>query len=122
MRIFALAIAALAASVRLSATTSSAAVDIRDFHGQAKLVLNASATEAADNTADVKLQHCDTAGGAYTDAGVAFAQVTNASASFQVVDLNVDRLKRYVKVVSTLAGTAPKVTLGVEIIGQKQNG
>lgn len=121
MRIFSAAIAVLKPSARITASNTGAAIDIADFHGQAKLVLNSSVTEAADNTSTVKLTHCDTSGGAYTDAGVQFAAVTNAANGFQVIDLNVDRLKKFVKVVNTLAGTTPAVTAGVELIGQKQS-
>lgn len=109
----------LATAERLAATTTSAAVDVSDFTGNAKLVLNSSATEAADNTLDVKLTHCDTSGGSYTDAGIAFTQVTNAGASFQTIDFSVDGLKKYVKVVSTLGGTTPKVTRSVSLIANK---
>lgn len=109
----------LAAAARLTATTTSAAVDVSDFTGNAKLVLNSSATEAADNTLDVKLTHCDTSGGTYTDAGVAFTQVVNSAASFQSLDFSVDGLKKYVKVVSTLGGTTPAVTRSVSLIANK---
>lgn len=111
----------LATAARLTATTTSAAVEVSDYTGMAKLVLNASATEAADNTLDVKLQHSrdDGATDPYTDAGVAFAQVTNAGASHQTIDFSVDGLKKYVKVVSTLGGTTPAVTRSVELIANK---
>lgn len=115
-----LTVISLAEAARLSTTTTtSSAVDISDFTGNAKLVLNASATEAADNTLDVKLTHCATSGGTYTDAGVSFTQVTNAEASFQVLDFSVDGLKKFVKVVSTLAGTSPKATRAVSLVGNK---
>lgn len=109
----------LAAAERLSATTTSPAVDLSDYTGLAALVLNSSATEAADNTMDVKLTHCDTSGGSYVDAGIAFTQVTNAAASFQTKTFSVDGLKRYVKVVSTLGGTTPKCTRSVSLVGNK---
>lgn len=114
-----LAVVSLATAAELSATTTSDAVEISDFTGPAKLVLNAGATAAAGNTLDVKITHSDTLGGAYTDAGIAFAQVTNAGASFQVIDLSIDGLKKYIKVVSTLGGTTPKAARSVELFGQK---
>jgi hypothetical protein len=82
------------------------------------LVLNSSATEAADNTADVKITHCDTEDGTYTDSGVAFAQVTNAAASHQVLHVSADQFKKYVKVVTDLGGTTPAVTNSVELIAK----
>jgi hypothetical protein len=113
---------ALKASARITADNTSAAVDVSDFQGVCQVILNSSATEAADNTSDVKLTHCDTSGGTYTDvAGGAFAQVTNAGASLQVLTLNADNLKQYVKVFNDLGGTTPAVTAGVLLIGTKQS-
>lgn len=113
-----LAIVSLAPAASLTATATSNAVDISDFTGAAKLVLDASAMGGTSPTMDVKLQHCDTQGGTYTDAGIAFTQVT-AAASFQVLDFAVDGLKKYVKVVSTLGGTSPTVARSVQLIGNK---
>ena len=112
-------IISLAAAARLSATTTSNAVDVSDFTGDAFLVLNSSATEGAGQTSDVKITHCDTAGGTYVDAGIAFTQVTNAAASFQTQKFSVDGLKKFVKVVTTLAGTTPFVTRSVELVANK---
>lgn len=117
-----LAKAALGVAKRITATNTGAAVDVSDFTGNCAFILNSSATEAADNTATVKLTHCDTEGGVYTDTGIAFAAVTNAAASHQELLRSVDGLKKYVKVVNTLAGTSPAVTFSVEIIGKKANG
>lgn len=112
---------ALKAASRITATNLSAAIDTADFQGICKVILNSSATEAADNTADVKLQHSDTSGGTYTDVtGGAFARVTNAAASHQEITLNADSFKRYVKVSSILGGTTPAVTNAVSIVGKKQ--
>lgn len=113
--------AALHHSSRITDDNTSGATDISSFHGQGKLYLSSSATEAADNTSDVKITHSDTEGGVYTDAGVAFAQVTNAGVSFQTIDLNVDRFKRWVKVVNDLGGTTPAVTYSVTLVAKKQS-
>ncbi len=112
----------LKASAAITATDTGSAVDISDYTGEALVILNSSATGGADETSNVKLTHCDTEGGSYTDAGVAFTEVTNAAASYQVKRISVDGLKKYVKVVNTLAGTTPAVTFGVEIIGRKAQG
>lgn len=113
---------ALKAASRLAADNTSAAVDVSAFQGMCKVILNSSATEAADNTADVKLTHCETSGGTYEDVpNGAFAQVTNAAASHQELLLNADVLKKYVKVVSDLGGTTPAVTNAVMLVGKKQS-
>lgn len=109
----------LAVAARLSATTTSAAVDISDFTGLATLIMDSSATEGASHTSDVKITHCDTSGGTYIDADIAFDQVTNAAASFQTKTFSVDGLKKFVKVVTTLAGSSPFVTRSVTLAGNK---
>jgi len=109
---------ALAAAARITATGNGSAVDVRPYKGHALLVLNSSATEASDNTLNVKVQHSADGSTGWTDTGVAFAQVGNAAASAQVVEVNVDRFKRYIRVVSTLAGTTPAATRSVELIAQ----
>lgn len=111
---------ALAPPAALTATTTGSAIDVSGFHGLCDMVLNSAATGGAGMTSDVKLTHCDTSGGTYTDVtNGAFAQVTNAAASCQTLILNADSLKKYVKVVHTLAGTNPTVTSGVTISGKK---
>jgi protein-disulfide isomerase len=113
-----LLILALAAAQRITASTPSAGVDISNVAGNAYLVLNASATEGATQTADFKLQHCDTQGGTYTDTGITFTQVTNAAPSMQKVLANTDGLKKFVRVMPTLGGTSPAVTYSLQVIGK----
>jgi hypothetical protein len=111
--------AALAPSKRITASDTSAAIDLSAYTGEVLLTLNASAPEGAAQTSDVKLTHCDTVGGTYTDSGIAFDQITTAGgASFQSKLRNVDGLKQFVKVVNTLGGTSPAITFGVTITGK----
>lgn len=102
-----------------TATATSAAVDVSDYTGNAKLVLDAAVPDTGQ-TLDVKLQHSDVSGSGYADAGFAFAQVTKAGgASYQVLDISVDGLKKYVKVVSTIAGAATALPHQVTLVGNK---
>ncbi|MDM5178510.1 hypothetical protein PO883_15030 [Massilia sp. DJPM01] len=118
-----LAALVLAASKRVTATDIGAAVDLSDMTGACRFLLNSSALEGAAQTSDVKLQHSDTAGGTYTDTGIAFAQITTAGgASAQDLLRSVDGLKRFVKVVNTLGGASPAVTFGLTVLGKKANG
>lgn len=103
----------------ISATDTGDAIDVSDFTGNALLVLNSSATGGAGQTSNVKLTHCDTAAGVFSDAGIAFDQVANAAASFQSKVISSDGLKKFVKVVNTLAGAGAAVTAGVQLIGKK---
>lgn len=96
-------------------TTTGGAVNVRDLKGKGKIVLAASAAAAGtDPTLTVKLTHCATSGGTYTDvAGGAFAVVTDA-ASVQTIGLDLDSLHEFVKVVATLGGTdTPTFSLAV---------
>lgn len=110
---------ALARAAAPTASVNSTGVDLSDYTGNAKVVLDA-AQPAAGQTLDVKLQHSDTLGGTYTDTGVAFAQVTNAGgASYQVLDVSVDQFKKFVRVVSTIAGGATALPHQVTLVGGK---
>ena len=110
---------ALRASAALTATDNGAAVDVSKFTGNGYVVLNSSATGGAGQTSDVKIQHSDDGATNWTDTGVAFAQVTNAAASFQALYVPLDQFKKFVRVVNTLAGTTPTVTAGVTMIGDQ---
>jgi hypothetical protein len=115
-----LSMVALKASARITADNNGAGVDVSEFQGIVQVILNSSATEAADNTSDVKLQH-SADNSAWSDVtGGAFAQVVNAAASVQVLTLNADNFKKYVRVVNDLGGTTPAVTAGVMLQGIKQ--
>lgn len=107
----------LAAAATITENTNGSAVDLRPYDGDVKLVLNASATGGADETLDVKIQHSSD-NSSWSDAGVAFAQVTNAAASFQVLNVTAEQFKRYIRAVDTVAGTTPTVTRSVELVGR----
>ena len=113
---------ALAVAVRLAATnTGTAGVDVSGYSGDARLVLNSSAGEGVGHTMTTKLQH--SADNGATDAwadvpGLAFAQVTNAAASQQTIDFNVDKCKRWVRVVDTLGGSSPYFTRAVSLLAK----
>lgn len=113
-------------AVRPSATITASeagttAVDVSDFQGLAKLSLNSSVVNAG--TSAVKLQ--DSADGATGWADVpnaAFANVTTVAATGQQeIMLNADRLKRFVRIVNTLAGGANAQAYGVQLVGVKQS-
>ena len=110
------------AAASFAASTNGAGVDLVEYTGMTKFVLNSGqATGNANATADIKLQHSDTSGGTYTDVpNGAFTQVTNAGASHQELMINVDQVKRWVRAVVTLGGTTPAVVAGVSMFGKKQ--
>jgi hypothetical protein len=114
----ALSLVSLAVALRVTADANRASVDVKPFSGECVLCLDSSATEAADNTLNVKVQHSDD-NVTFVDSGVAFAQVTNAGASFQQIRMNVDKFKRYIRVVDDVAGTSPAVTRSVTMLAKR---
>lgn len=114
-----LTVLSLAAAASINATTNSTGVDVSDFTGPGKLVLNAAALTGTTPTLDVKIQHSDTLGGTYTDTGVSFTQVTGAGALFEVKDVAMDQFKPFIRVVSTLGGTTPVSVRSVTLVGIK---
>ncbi len=111
-------VTALAAVLALTATGNGAAVDVGAYHGMALLHLNAGAGNAGTTT--TKLQHSDDGATNWTDVtGAAFAAVGTV-ASEQTLKINADRLKKFVRVVDTLAGGANAISRSVTLVGKKQ--
>jgi len=112
------------AAVRTSTVTGSA-VDTRALDGVCQIVLMSSAATAGTSpTLNVKLTHCATSGGSYTDVtGATFAQVTNAADSTQMIAVKAGELERYVKAVGTIGGTStPTFGFGVALVGMNHAG
>lgn len=110
---------ALAVSASITASGNGSAVNVQDFHGLAKLVLNSGVTNAGTNT--IKLQHSDDGSTNWTDTGDTFAAVTTVAATGQQeLMVNCDKYKKFVRVVDTLAGGATAVVRGVSLVGSKQ--
>lgn len=118
--LFNLVTLALFASARVTASTNGAGVDVGNLQGKALVTLNHSAMEGAAQTSDVKLQHSDD-NATWSDTGYAFGQVTTAGgAKLQTLLVDADRFKKYVRVVSTLAGAGVACTYGVTIANYPQ--
>jgi hypothetical protein len=85
------------------ATTNIA--DLRDFDGDIQIILDSGAA-AASGTMTAKIQHSDTTtSGDFSDVtGGGFTAVAQA-ASKQVMTLNRDNLKRYIRLVGTIAAS-----------------
>ena len=109
----------LAAAARRTSTLTGTGIDVLAYEGVALVVLNASAGTGTNPTLDVKLQHSDN-DSTYADVtGGTFTQVTDVagSAGVQVKRINVSDLKRYVRVIGTIAGTTPSFDFAVEFVG-----
>lgn len=115
----------VANAVRTSTLTPSNGVDIRQYDGPAHLILQSSAATAGTNpTLNVKLQHSDTINANFDDvSGVAFAQVTDAADTTQMLTVQTSALRRYVRCVGTIAGTnTPTFGFGVSMVACRHSG
>jgi hypothetical protein len=107
----------------VTASGSSAAIDLADLaDGTLIATLNAAAATAGTNpTLDVKITHCDTSGGTYTDAGIAFTQVTTSD-SHQHKLFKKEDVKQFIKFDWTIGGTSsPSFPAAMELIGLERD-
>lgn len=105
----------------VTATGGLAAVSLAEFHGRAKLILMHSATGAAGETIDVKVQH-RTGADAWADVpGATFAQLTNAGGGTKEIEIDADGLKSDVRLYATCSVNAD-ATLAAVLVGRKQYG
>lgn len=112
----------LAAAARRTSTLTGTGIDVLDYEGVGLVVLNASAGTGTSPTLDVKLQHSDDNSTFADVTGAVFTQVTDVAgtAGVRVLKINVPDLKRYLRVVGTIAGTTPSFDFGVEFVGIKK--
>lgn len=110
----------VAANAKVTAGANGAAVDVSGFMGDAKIVLDSTAGLGTTPTLDVKLQHSDDNITFVDVLGGAFTQVTDAGASYQVIMLSADGLKKWLRSVDAVTGTGPEFSRAVSLIGVKQ--
>jgi hypothetical protein len=112
----------LAAAARRTSTLTGTGIDALHYEGVTLVVLNASAGTGTTPTLDVKLQHSDDNSTFADVTGAAFTQVTSdaGTAGVQVMRVNVSDLRRYLRVIGTIAGTTPSFDFGVEFVGIKK--
>lgn len=112
----------LAPAARRTTTLTGTGIDLLDYEGVALVLLNTSAGTGTTPTLDVKLQHSDD-DSTYADVtSGAFSQITSVAetAGVKVMKLNASDLKRYLRVIGTIAGTTPSFDFGVEFVGIKK--
>lgn len=114
--------AALAAAARRTSTLTGTAIDVLEYEGVALVLLNTAAGTGTTPTLDVKLQHSDDNSTFSDVTSGAFSQITDVAgtAGVKVMKVNVSDLKRYVRVLGTIAGTTPSFDFGVEFVGIKK--
>lgn len=101
-------------------TGVGSAIDLTAYEGVVAIILDSAAGTGTTPTLDVKLTDCATSGGTYGDiSGAAFVQITT-TASRQIIYVDVDKVKQFVKVSSTIGGTTPSFTYSVNVVGMKK--
>ena len=97
-----------------------AGVDLQDYQGVLKVILNSGAGGGTTPTLDAKIQ--DSAdNSAFADIpGKVFGQVTDAGMSIQILGIDTRTVKRYIRVALTIGGTSPTFGLAITAVGQKQ--
>lgn len=109
------------APARKTASENGTGIDIQEYVGDITAILSSSAGGGTTPTLNAKLQESDTLGGAYTDiTGAAFTQVTSASASTQSLTIDANSAKRFIRGVTTIAGTTPTFDMALIAVGVKQ--
>ena len=95
----------LLATSTITAIGDQTGVDLHQLEGDIQIILNATAA-GSGATFDCRIEHSDTQGGTYAAVtGGGFTQIGN-TASKQVLTLNSDELKRWIRFsVTTDAGT-----------------
>jgi len=89
------------------------AKDLAKYEGVAAVFLSANAISGTTPTCDVNLVESDTSGGTYTAVpSSAFTQVTTTD-SFQVLRLNLDGRKKFIKANVDVGGTTPNYVIAV---------
>lgn len=120
MRIEQANVVELAANAERTSTLTATGVDVKDYDGTVQLILMSTAATAGTNpTLNVKIQESDAVGSGYEDvSGAAFAEVTDAADVTEMISLKIGELKRYIRVVGTIAGTStPTFAFGVCMVG-----
>lgn len=110
----------LAPVALVNATGGLASVTLGEFHGRVKIVVMHTATGAAGETIDLKLQHRN-GSDAFADVpGAAFGQITNSGgAGTKVIEVSADGLKADVRLYAT-CNTNADATLGAVVVGRTQ--
>jgi hypothetical protein len=115
----------LAPPIDRTTTLTGTALDVQDYEGVALIVLNgAAATAGTTPTLNVKLQHsATTTTGDFVDVtSAAFVEVTDVAgtAGVQTLKVNVSDLKRYIRVIGTIAGSGAHFDFSAGFVGIKK--
>ncbi len=114
----------LAANAVRTSTLTATGVNIQQYSGIAQIILQSSAKTAGTSpTLDVTIEESDSLASGYTAvSGAVFAEVTTSDIT-EMIAINTDELKKYIRVVGTIGGTStPTFGFGVSMLGMLQAG
>ena len=95
----------LQVSATVTSTQDSAEDDLTDYTGNVIVILNSALGTGTTPTLDCKVQDATTSGGSFADvSGAVFTQVTDGAKSFQILRLDADASRGFIKIVETIAG------------------
>ena len=116
------AIIAPVAAVTTTAALSTV-VDISSFEGEVDFLLHhAAATGSSTPTVTMKLQHSVDGSTNWADVADGGFTAITATAGLQRKRMNIDRLRKFVRLHGTVSGTSPSATLGCVLVGDKKYG
>tara|TARA_Y100000401_G_C8319289_1_gene224304 strand:- start:1342 stop:1722 length:381 start_codon:yes stop_codon:yes gene_type:complete len=105
-----------------ASTKTGSAVDLQNYEGDLLAILDAEAGGSGVTYA-VKFTESDTSGGSYTDVtSGAFTTTAANTASVQSLIVNTDEIKRFVKVVVTVAGGSGTGAVSVSAVAMPKYG
>ena len=111
----------LAVSGARTSTFTGTAVDISQYQGKLKVILDSAAGTGTTPTLNGKIQTGDQSDGsdAADVSGAAFAQITTTAAK-EAIGVDTRDCKKYIRFVGTIAGTSPSFNFAALAVGQKQ--
>jgi hypothetical protein len=105
----------------ITSSSVSSAIDLSLYQDEIGCMIDVKNIAGSSPTLALKLTECDTSGGSYTDVtGGGFTSLTTVAAA-QLISLNKNELKRFVKLSWTIGGTmSPEYYLSAKIVGMKK--
>ena len=119
MRIDALTMTEVLAPLARTATANGSAIDTHDYTNMYGFMLTTTAGTGTTPTLDMTIE--DSADGSTGWATVGtFTQVTDAADSSEIIFIDIDSVKKYIRATATIGGTTPSFTCAVLGIGETQ--
>jgi hypothetical protein len=111
-----------AAGAAQTSSTNGSAVDLGAYEGEVALILAAQhGTGNADNTLNLKVQDSADGSTGWGDvSGATFTAVNGTTDSLQKLSINKNEIKRYIRYVSTIAGTTPSYIYSITLAAMKR--